>query len=181
MFKYGYPFSERSLKSAVAKRIDVLIGAFSNLTADDDKQNNAATYAPALVSSFSMLLRTSVPANIGMIGYACIREWRAAIGNKSYVETVVGQLETFDSEFAKYQLAFGDAPLKMEENETVTTSPNVEGQLGSSGVKSKDSTPAGTGKHDNESALSDGDTDNGKKKAKKTISRQITLPQASKK
>jgi hypothetical protein len=138
-------------------------------------------FQTALVSSFSTLLRTSVPASIGMIGYACIREWRAAISNKSYVETLVGQLETFDSEFAKYQLAIGDAPLKMEENETVTTSLIVEGQLESAGVKSKDSMPAGTGKRDNESALSDGDTNNGKKKSKKNISRQVTLPQTSKK
>jgi hypothetical protein len=116
-----------------------------------------------------------------MIGYARIREWRAAIDSKSYVDTVVGQLETFDSKFAKYQLAFGDAPLKMEENETVKTPPIVEGQLESPGVTSADSTSAGTGKRDNESVLGDGDTKNGKKKAKKNISHQGTLPQASKK
>jgi hypothetical protein len=65
-----------------------------------------------------------------MIGYARIREWHVAIDSKSYVNTVVRQLEMFDSKFATYQLAFGDAPLKMEENETVTTLPIVEGQLG---------------------------------------------------
>jgi hypothetical protein len=126
-------------------------------------------FQTALVSSFSTLLQTSVPASIGMIGYARIREWRAAISNKSYVETLVGQLETFNSEFAKYQLAIGDAPLKMEENETVTTSLIVEGQLESAGVKSKDSTPAGTGKCDNESALSYGDTDKGRRNPKRTL------------
>jgi hypothetical protein len=46
---------------------------------------------------------------------------------------------------SKYQLAFGDAPLKMEENETVTTPPlsKINWNLLESQVTI--STPAGTG------------------------------------
>jgi hypothetical protein len=69
----------------------------------------------------------------------------------------------------------------MEENETVTTPPIVDDQMESVGVTSEGSTPADTGKRDNQSALGHGHTDNGKKKAKKNFSHQITIPQESKK
>jgi hypothetical protein len=79
--------------NTVAKRIDVLIAAFNALTDDDDNQNSSVTYAHALVSSLSTLLRTSVPANVGMVGYVRIRDWRVAMDTKPYVNTVAEQLE----------------------------------------------------------------------------------------
>jgi hypothetical protein len=179
--KYGYPFSENTPMNTVSKSIDVLIGAFNSVTADDDKQNSAVAYAPALVSSFCTLLLTSLPRSIGMISYARIREWCVAMDSKPYVNTIAEQLETFDSEFAKYQLAYGNAPLKKEENETVPTLRIVESQSEPPAITNAASTPAATGKRNNEPALSDGDNENTKKKTKPTISRQITLPQVSKK
>jgi hypothetical protein len=47
-----------------------------------------------------------------MIGYARVREWRVAMDSKPYANTVAEQLKTFDSEFAKYQLAYRNAPLR---------------------------------------------------------------------
>jgi hypothetical protein len=102
------------------------------------------------------------------------------LDSKPYVNTVAEQLKTFDSEFAKYQLAYGDAPLKKEENETVPTLPIVESQLEPPAVTHAASTSA-TGKRNNEPSLCDGDHENTKKKSKPTIKRTITLPQASNK
>jgi hypothetical protein len=90
-------------------------------------------------------------------------------------------LKAFDSEFAKYQLAFGDAPLKKEDNGTVPTLPNVESQSEPPAVTHATSTSAATGKHNGEPDLSDGNHKNTKKKAKKNVSRQVTLPQSSSK
>jgi hypothetical protein len=176
--KYGFPFSEGTPKYTVTKRIDVLIGAFGNLTADDDNQHSSVTYAHALVSSFSTLLRTSLPGSMGMIDYGRIREWRADMVNKPYVNDVAEQLGSFDSEFAKYRLAFGDAPLKVEVNDTVPTLPIVEGHSEPPTVTNAASAPTGTEKRVIEPTLNDGDVENGKKKAKKNISRKVTLPQA---
>jgi hypothetical protein len=167
--------------NTVAKRIEALIAAFNDLTADDDNQQSSVTYAHALVSSFSTLLRTSVPGSLGMIGYICIREWRVTMDSKPYVNTVAEQLKTFDSEFAKYQLANGDAALKKEEKETVPTLPIAETHAEPPAITHAASTSAATGKRDNESALTDGVNENAKKKAKPTIKRTITLPQSSNK
>jgi hypothetical protein len=176
--KYGFPFCEGTPKYTVTKRIDVLIGAFNSLTPDDDNQHSSVTYAHALVSSFSTLLRTSLPGSMGMIDYVRIREWRAGVVNKPYVSDVVEELGSFDSEFAKYRVAFGDAPLKMEVNDTVPTLPIVEGHSEPTTVTNAASAPTGTEKRVIEQTLNDGDAENGKKKAKKNISRKVTLPQA---
>jgi hypothetical protein len=172
---YGFPFSQRTPMNTVAKRIDLLIAAFNALT-DDDGQNSSVTFAHALVSSFATLLRTSVPANVGMIGYVRIKEWRVAMDGKTYVNNVAEQLEVFDSEFAKYQLANRDKPLKKEKEETVPALPNVETVVEPSAVAHAVSTSASAGKRDNESASTDGDNENAKKKTKKTMARQVTMP-----
>jgi hypothetical protein len=151
---YGFPFSQTTPMNTVAKRIEVLINAFNALT-DDDGQNSSVTHAHALVSSFATLLRTSVPANVGMIAYVRIKEWRAAMDGKPYVNNVAEQLEMFDSEFAKYQLAYRDTSLKKEKEETVPTLP-----------------------------IADTTAEPPKKKPKKNernVSRQVTLPQPSNK
>jgi hypothetical protein len=130
---------------------------------------------------FATLLRTSVPANVGMIAYVRIKEWRAAMDGKPDVKNVAEQLEMFDSEFAKYQLAFRDTSIKKEKEETVPTLPIVDTTAELPAITHAASTSAAPGKRDNESASTDGVNENAKKKAKQTISRQITLPQASKK
>jgi hypothetical protein len=125
--------------------------------------------------------KASVPGSVGMIGYIRIREWRVTMDSKPYVNTVAKQLKTYDSKFAKYQLANGDAALKKEKDETVPTLPIVETHVEPPAIKHAASTSAATGKRDNESALTDGDNENAKKKAKPTIKRMITLPQSSNK
>jgi hypothetical protein len=177
---YGFPFSQRTPMSSVAKCIDLLITAFNALT-DDDGQNSSVTFAHALVSSFATLLRTSVPANVGMIAYVRIKEWHVAMDGKPYVNNVAEQLEVFDSEFAKYQLAYRDTPLKKEKEETVPTLPIVETNAEPPAIMHAAPTSAATGKRDNESALTDGVNENTKKKAKSTVKRTVTLPQLSNK
>jgi hypothetical protein len=65
--------------------------------------------------------------------------------------------------------------------ETVPTLPNVETHVEPSAVTHAASTSASAGKRDNESALTDGVNENTKKKSKKNVSRQVTLPQSSNK
>jgi hypothetical protein len=107
-----------------------------------------------------------------MIAYIRIRDWRVAMDTKPYVNTVAEQLEVFDSEFAKYQLANRDKPLKKEKEETVPALPNVETVVEPSAIAHAASTSASAGKRDNESASTDGDNEN----AKKTMARQVTMP-----
>jgi hypothetical protein len=119
-----------------------------------------------------------------MIAYIRIKEWRAAMDGKPYVNNVAEQLEMFDSEFAKYQLAFRDTPLKKEKEESVPTLPIVNTTAEPPAITHAASTSATAGKRDNESASTDGVNENTKKKPKKNeknVSRQVTLPQSSSK
>jgi hypothetical protein len=76
------------------------------------------------------------------------------------------------------------SPFQKEKEETVPTLPIVETTTEPTAITHAASTSASAGKRDNEPASTDGDSENAKKKTKKgekNVSRQVTLPQLSKK
>ena len=171
LVKYGFPFSPSKTNPQyveIGRRVEALTHAFQNLTNNDDRQQSANTYASALVSSLTTVLRTANPDAMNMVTYIQIRDWRVEMLNSRYVNAVTEQLQAFDSELVKYQIAFKDDPIKTEHTETVDTSATDEQQL----------KPAATGgrKRNDTSPETEQDTGKETKKNKTNISRQVTMP-----
>jgi hypothetical protein len=60
---------------------------------------------------------------MGMVNFICTQEWCVDLKKKPYVSTVAEQLQTFDSKFGKYQLAFGHVNVKIKRVKPLTCQP----------------------------------------------------------